>query len=94
MSEHATTPHLDTPPLTGAPRAKVRDITGYWVGLARCRDRVGGRRARHPQVDHASVSTVAILVGLMFTFAGIQNIALASMPVTARWCGLSSACCS
>jgi hypothetical protein len=47
---------------------------------------VGGRRAGHLQFNHASVTTVGIRVGLMFTLAGIQSLALASVPgMTARW---------
>jgi uncharacterized membrane protein HdeD (DUF308 family) len=37
------------------------------------------------QFDDASVTTVGILVGLMFVFAGIQNAALAALDVPARW---------
>jgi uncharacterized membrane protein HdeD (DUF308 family) len=85
MSEHAATPHHDTPSLTGAPRAKVRDITGYWWALLVAGIAWVVVALVILQFDRASVTTVGILVGLMFTFAGIQNLALASMPVTARW---------
>jgi uncharacterized membrane protein HdeD (DUF308 family) len=37
------------------------------------------------QFDDASVSTVGVLVGLMFLGVGIENIALASLDVPMRW---------
>jgi Short repeat of unknown function (DUF308) len=86
MSEHAATPHHDTPSLTGAPRAIVRDITGYWWALLVAGIAWVVVALIILQFDHASVTTVGILVGLMFTLAGIQNLALASVPgMTARW---------
>lgn len=86
MSEHVATPDLDTPPLTGAPRAIVRDITGYWWALLVAGIAWVVVALVILQFDHASVTTVGILVGLMFTLAGIQNLALVSVPgMTARW---------
>jgi uncharacterized membrane protein HdeD (DUF308 family) len=86
MSEHAATPQHDTPSLTGAPRAIVRDITGYWWALLVAGIAWVVVALVILQFDHASVTTVGILVGLMFTLAGIQNLALASVPgMTARW---------
>jgi uncharacterized membrane protein HdeD (DUF308 family) len=37
------------------------------------------------QFDAASITTVSILVGLMFLFAGIQNLALTAVPGAGRW---------
>ena len=37
------------------------------------------------QFDSASVSTVGVLVGAMFTFAAVQNFALVSVPGATRW---------
>lgn len=86
MSEHAASPHHDTPSLTGAPGAKVRDITGYWWASLVAGIAWVVVALVILQFDHASVTTVGILVGLMFTCAGIQNLALASVPgMTARW---------
>ena len=86
MSEHAATPHLDTPPLTGAVRAKVRDITGYWWAALAAGIAWVVVALVILQFNNASVTTVGILVGLMFALAGIQNLALASVPgMTARW---------
>ena len=80
MSEHAATPHLDTPPLTGAVRATVRDITGYWWATLAAGIAWVVVALVILQFDNASVTTVGILVGLIFTLAGIQNLALASVP--------------
>jgi uncharacterized membrane protein HdeD (DUF308 family) len=86
MSEHAATPDLDTPPLTGADRAEVRDITGYWWAALAAGIAWVVVALVILQFNNASVTTVGILVGLMFTLAGIQNLALASVPgMTARW---------
>jgi uncharacterized membrane protein HdeD (DUF308 family) len=86
MSEHAATPHHDTPSLSDVPRAVVRDITGYWWALLVAGIAWVVVALVILQFDHASVTTVGILVGLMFTLAGIQNLALASVPgMTARW---------
>jgi uncharacterized membrane protein HdeD (DUF308 family) len=80
MSEYAARPGSASLPSDPNVRAVAREITGYWwlwllagivwtvVGLVIL------------QFNDASVTTVGILIGLMFVFAGIQNIALASMP--------------
>jgi uncharacterized membrane protein HdeD (DUF308 family) len=86
MSEQAATPYFDGPSLTGALRAKARDITGYWwvlliVGIAWL-----AVSLVILQFDHASVTTVGILVGLMFTVSGVLNIALATIKdLPLRW---------
>ena len=86
MSEHAATPDLDTPPSTGAVAAKVRDITGYWWAALAAGIAWVVVALVILQFNNASVTTVGILVGLMFALAGIQNLALASVPgMTARW---------
>ena len=96
MSEHAATPHLDTPPLTGAVGANVRDITGYWWAALAAGIAWVVVALVILQFNNASVTTVGILVGLMFTLAGIQNLALASRAGSdgALGLGLYSACCS
>ena len=63
----------------------VREITGYWwLGL------VAGIAwlvisLVILQFDTASVTTVGILVGLMFLLAGVQNVLVATVPVEHRW---------
>jgi uncharacterized membrane protein HdeD (DUF308 family) len=37
------------------------------------------------QFDAASVTTVSVLLGVMFLLAGAQNFLVASVPVSARW---------
>ena len=37
------------------------------------------------QFDKASITTVGVLVGLMFLLAGVQNVALTTLPVEHRW---------
>jgi uncharacterized membrane protein HdeD (DUF308 family) len=37
------------------------------------------------QFDAASITTVGVLVGVMFTLAAVQNFALTSVPGAARW---------
>src|SRR4051812_49618223 len=37
------------------------------------------------QFDQASVTTVGIIVGLMFTFAGVQQLVLAVVSDSLRW---------
>ena len=81
MSEHAANPDVGMPDV----RDKVREISGYWwVGL------VAGITwlvisLVILQFDSASVTTVGVLVGLMFLLAGVQNVALTTLPVEHRW---------
>ena len=63
----------------------MSQITGYWwVGL------VAGIAwlvisLVILQFDKASITTVGVLVGLMFLLAGVQNMALTTLPVEHRW---------
>jgi Short repeat of unknown function (DUF308) len=81
MSEHAANPDVGMPDL----RDNVREISGYWwVGL------LAGVAwlvisLVILQFDSASVTTVGVLVGVMFLLAAIQNIALTTLPVEHRW---------
>ena len=81
MSEHTAHPDVGMPDV----RDTVRDISGYWwVGL------VAGVAwlvisLVILQFDSASVTTVGVLVGVMFLLAAVQNIALATLPVEHRW---------
>ena len=88
MSEHAATPDFDkhkTPPAIEGLRGNVREITGYWwVGL------VSGIAwlvisLVILQFDDASVTTVGVLVGLMFLLASVQNFILATVAESLRW---------
>ena len=81
MSEHAANPNAAMPDV----RDKVREISGYWwVGL------VAGITwlvisLVILQFDSASVTTVGVLVGVMFLLAAVQNIAVTTLPVEHRW---------
>jgi uncharacterized membrane protein HdeD (DUF308 family) len=85
MSEHAVPSQPAGPQLTTGLRETARRATGYWwVGL------VAGIAwlvisLVILQFDNASITTVGVLVGLMFLLAGIENVALASLPVEHRW---------
>jgi uncharacterized membrane protein HdeD (DUF308 family) len=85
MSEHAERTTAGTPPKPVNLREAATEITGYWwVGL------VSGISwliisLVILQFDSASITTVGILVGLMFLLAGIQNVALTTVPVQHRW---------
>jgi uncharacterized membrane protein HdeD (DUF308 family) len=79
LSNPAATPHYGTPPVPSGLRTTAREITGYWwLGL------VTGIAwivisAVILQFDQASITTVGILVGFMFAFAGGQSFLLAGM---------------
>jgi Short repeat of unknown function (DUF308) len=85
MSEHAANPGVGMPADQTSLGEKVREITGYWwVGL------VAGITwlvisLVILQFDSASVTTVGVLVGVMFLLAGIQNLAVTTLPVEHRW---------
>jgi uncharacterized membrane protein HdeD (DUF308 family) len=85
MSEHAANPSIGMPAEQTSLREKVREIAGYWwVGL------VAGITwlvisLVILQFDSASVTTVGVLVGVMFLLAAVQNIAVTTLPVEHRW---------
>ena len=79
MSDHTASAQLGTPPMTPSFRATARQLTSYWwVGLV-----VGiawiAIAVVILQFNDASVTTVGILVGVLFALASIQNLALASV---------------
>ncbi|HEX2358354.1 MAG TPA: DUF308 domain-containing protein [Solirubrobacterales bacterium] len=80
MSEQAAGPRFEAPPIPSEFAEPARKITSNWwlwlvVGIAWIIISVVLL-----QFDQASVTTVGVLVGLMFTFAGITNIVLAAAP--------------
>ena len=91
MSEHAAEPRFGRPP-AGPVQEAVSELSGYWwlwlvVGIAWI-----VISAVLLQFDQASIATVGVLVGLLFTFAGVQNVAIASAPREAlEGLGLSTA---
>ena len=79
MSGPAATPEFGRPPMPAGMRAAASGATGYWwlglvTGIAWIAISV-----IILQFDQASITTVGVLVGFMFAFAGLQNIALASV---------------
>jgi hypothetical protein len=84
VSEHAATPQVATPSIH-ALRDSVRTATGYWWVLLVAGIAWVAVALVILQFDQASVTTVGILVGLMFLALGIENIALARLDVPARW---------
>ena len=83
--EQATAPHLGPSRAEQALRGSAKEVTGLWwlwlmAGIA-----WGIISLVILQFDAASITTVGILVGAMFTFAAAQNFALVSVPGSARW---------
>lgn len=80
MSDHIAASQPERPSIELDVGAAAREITGYWwlwllAGIAWTVIALVLL-----QFDQASVTTVGILVGLMFTFAGVQSLALATAP--------------
>lgn len=84
MSEHAATPHAATPSISPA-REAVREATGSWWVLLIAGIAWVAVALVILQFDQASVTTIGILVGLMFLALGIENISLSMLDVPARW---------
>jgi Short repeat of unknown function (DUF308) len=84
MSEQAATPDFGT---RGIPslRETARSVTGYWWVLLIAGIAWVAVALVILQFDQASVTTVGILVGLMFLALGVENIALSTLDVPARW---------
>ena len=84
MSEHTATPQFEVPGIRSL-RESARRLTGsWWVPL------VAGIAWLAValvilQFDQASVTTVGVLVGLMFTVLCIETIALATLEGPTRW---------
>ena len=85
MSEHTANPNIGIPAEPTGIRDKVREATGYWwAGL------VAGISwliisLVILQFDAASVTTVGVLVGLMFLLTGVLTVALTTLPLEHRW---------
>ena len=84
MSEHAATPQFEVPGIRSL-RDSARRLTGYWWVLLTAGIAWVAVALVILQFDHASVTTVGIVVGLMFLAVGIENIALATLDVPMRW---------
>ena len=84
MNEHAATQQFEVPHL-GSVRDTARGITEYWWVLLVAGIAWIGTALVILQFDQASVTTVGILIGLMFLGVGIENLALARLDVPMRW---------
>jgi uncharacterized membrane protein HdeD (DUF308 family) len=87
MSDQAATPPRATPPPAPGLRGAAREVTGYWwmwlvAGIAWIVISLVIL-----QFNNASVTTVGILIGIMFALAATENFALLYMPETGsmRW---------
>ena len=84
MNEHAATPDFGTRDIPSL-RESARSVTGYWWVLLTAGIAWVAVALIILQFDQASVTTVGVLVGLMFLALGIENIALSTLDVPARW---------
>jgi uncharacterized membrane protein HdeD (DUF308 family) len=70
---------------TSEARGAARDVTGFWwlwlvVGIAWV-----AASLVILQFDQASITTIGIIIGIMFVAAGVQEIVLASVVDSWRW---------
>jgi uncharacterized membrane protein HdeD (DUF308 family) len=86
VSSSAATPGFGTP-TRGMPdtREAARDVAGFWwvwlvAGIAWI---VASLVIL--QFDKASITTIGIIVGIMFVFAGVQQFVLAAIAGSLRW---------
>jgi uncharacterized membrane protein HdeD (DUF308 family) len=84
MSEHTATQQFGAPAVPSL-RESARGVTGYWWVLLIAGIAWVGVALVILQFDQASVTTVGVLVGLMFLALGIENLALARLDVPMRW---------
>jgi uncharacterized membrane protein HdeD (DUF308 family) len=84
MSEHAATPQFEVPGIRSL-RESARRLTNYWWVLLVAGIAWVAVALVILQFDHASVTTVGILVGMMFLAVGIENLAFATLDVPMRW---------
>jgi uncharacterized membrane protein HdeD (DUF308 family) len=85
MSDRAATPPYTTPPTAPGLRGAAREVTGYWwmwllAGIAWIVISLVIL-----QFNNASVTTVGILIGVMFMLAAGQNFYLTSIRETGGW---------
>lgn len=84
MRQPAVTPDMDVPGIQSLPDS-VRKLTDYWWVLLVSGIAWVAASLVILQFNHASMTTVGILVGILFLGAAIENFALATMDVPARW---------
>jgi uncharacterized membrane protein HdeD (DUF308 family) len=84
MNEHAATPEFGGSAIPSL-RESARSATGYWWVLLIAGIAWVAIALVILQFDQASVTTIGILVGMMFLALGIENLALSTLDVPARW---------
>jgi hypothetical protein len=84
MSEHAAAPQFGAPAIRSLGEG-ARSVAGYWWVLLVAGIAWVAVALVILQLDDASVTTVGVLVGLMFLALGVENIALLTLDVPARW---------
>jgi uncharacterized membrane protein HdeD (DUF308 family) len=84
VTEHTATSQFATPSIPSV-RDALRKVTGYWWVLLTAGIAWVIVALVILQFDQASVTTVGVLVGLMFVVVGIENLALATLDVPMRW---------
>jgi len=84
MSGQAATPQFQ---VSGMPsvRDAARRLTGYWWVFLVAGIAWTGAALVILQFDQASMTTVGILVGILFLAVGVENLALATLDVPMRW---------
>jgi uncharacterized membrane protein HdeD (DUF308 family) len=85
MSQQAAGAHVEGPPFPSLVREKARDITGHWWILLLAGIVWIVASLVILQFDDASITTVGILIGVLFLYAGVINVALAAVPDRTRW---------
>ena len=85
MSASAASPHVGDPLGSSQARARAVEATRYWwlwlvTGIAWV---IASLVIL--QFDQASITTVGVIIGCMFVFAGVQQFVLASMTDHLRW---------
>jgi uncharacterized membrane protein HdeD (DUF308 family) len=83
-TEHAAPPQFEVAAIRSL-RENARELAGYWWVLLVAGIAWVAAALVILQFDDASVTTVGILVGLLFLGAGVENIALAGLDVPMRW---------
>ena len=96
MSAHATGTGSEPSPVPADPRTAARELTGYWwawliAGIAWVTISLVIL-----QFNDASITTVGVLVGVMFALASAQTLVIATLPdsaVTAVLFAISALIC-
>ena len=85
MMEQAATPRFGPPPTDRALGDTAGEVTRLWWMWLLAGISWGVISLVILQFDAASITTVGVLLGAMFTFAAVQNFALVSVPGAVRW---------